>query len=204
MRSGAQAGRGMMKRAAHAAAPTAAAIKDAVAGDDHIVIPAISDDGTFFPIGKMRAHREGLRHLAVSVFVFSGSDLLIQRRAASKYHCALQWANTCCTHPHWDEPIEKAAPRRLFEELGIDIPLMPANIVDYRADVTNGLTEHERVHVFKGTVDRSRLLLDLNPDEVCETRWAPLHELQRDVRVAPGDFTPWFRIYLDRWSELGL
>jgi isopentenyl-diphosphate delta-isomerase len=171
---------------------------------DPIVIPAIAADGSYFPIGKMRAHREGLQHLAVSVFVFAGDELLIQRRAAAKYHCALQWANTCCTHPYWNEPVAKAAPRRLFEELGIAVPLTAARIVDYCADVTNGLTENERVHVFKGVADRARLHLAPDPDEVCETRWARVADLRREAAATPAAFAPWFRIYLARWNELGL
>ena len=171
---------------------------------DPIVIPAIAPDGSYFPIGKMRAHREGQQHLAVSVFVFSGDELLIQRRAATKYHCALQWANTCCTHPYWNEPVATAAPRRLFEELGIALPLTATRIVDYRADVTDGLTENERVHVFKGLADRSRLVLAPDPDEVCEVRWARVEDLRREAAADPAGFTPWFRIYLARWAELGL
>jgi isopentenyl-diphosphate delta-isomerase len=167
-------------------------------------IPGIAPDGSLFPVEKMRAHRDGIRHLAISIFVFSGDDLLIQRRAASKYHCGLQWANTCCTHPNWEEPLEQAAPRRLHEELGIDLALRPASIIDYRADVTAGLVEHERVQVFAGITDRKTLMLAPNPDEVCETRWASVPDLAAEAAAAPECFAPWFRIYLDRWDELGL
>jgi isopentenyldiphosphate isomerase len=48
---------------------------------DEIIIPAIADDGTLFPIEKMEAHRIAQQHLAISVFVFSGTKLLIQQRA---------------------------------------------------------------------------------------------------------------------------
>ena len=68
-----------------------------------ILIPAILPDGRLVPMEKMEAHRKGQLHLAVSVFVFAGPRLLIQRRAGSKYHCAGQWANTCCTHPDFAE-----------------------------------------------------------------------------------------------------
>jgi len=52
--------------------------------DEPIVIPAIGPGGSIYPVGKMDAHRRGLQHLAVSVFIFSGDEMLIQRRAAGK------------------------------------------------------------------------------------------------------------------------
>jgi isopentenyl-diphosphate delta-isomerase len=169
-----------------------------------LVIPAIADDGSLFPIGKMEAHRRGQRHLAVSVFVFAGDELLIQRRAAGKYHCGGLWANTCCTHPHWGEREADCAHRRLLEEVGLSVELRPCGIVDYRADVGNGLVENERVHVFRGDVATPFPVLAFNRDEVQDVAWIGSAELRRQVDDAPALFTPWIRIYLDRWAELAL
>ncbi len=58
--------------------------------------------------------------------MLDGDTVLIQRRALGKYHTPGLWANTCCTHPHWDEPPEACALRRLREELGIE-GLTPAS-----------------------------------------------------------------------------
>ena len=66
-------------------------------------------------------HRRGLRHKAVSVFVLVGARVLIQKRAAGKYHTPGLWANTCCTHPRWEETALACAGRRLDEELGIKV-----------------------------------------------------------------------------------
>ena len=135
-----------------------------------ILIPGISPDGQFFAVEKMRAHREGIHHLALSVFVFDGEELLIQRRAIDKYHCGGQWANTCCTHPHMGEDIEVAAQRRLKEELGFTLPVEEKLIVEYSADVGNGLWERERVHMFCAEVSKHDLKVNPNPEEVCDTR----------------------------------
>jgi isopentenyl-diphosphate delta-isomerase len=171
---------------------------------DPVVIPAIGPAGAVYPVGKMDAHRRGLQHVAVSVFIFSGDAMLIQRRAAGKYHSGLQWANACCSHPNWDEPVESAAHRRLFEELGIDLALTPGRIIDYRADVGGGLIENERVHLFSGIADRHTLVVAPDPEEVCGTRWATRSELLSEAEASPEAFAPWFRIYLARWTELGL
>ncbi len=169
-----------------------------------IVIPAIGADGSLSPIGKMEAHRSGALHLAVSVFVFSGEKLLLQRRAAAKYHCGLMWANTCCSHPNWGERPEAAAQRRLFEELGLRLNLVPAGVISYRAQVTAGLVENERVQVFRGEADAATLSVSPNPDEVSEIRWATPDVLRQEADERPDNFAPWFRIYLARWPELEL
>ena len=168
------------------------------------IIPAIAEDGSFYQIEKMEAHRQGALHLAISVFIFDGDEMLIQRRADGKYHCGGLWANACCSHPHWQESALDAANRRLGEELGCALPLTPRGETTYRADVGAGLWEHERVSLFRGDVARDDLALDLNPDEVSAVRWASVDALRAEVVAAPETITPWFRIYLDQWEALGV
>ena len=167
-----------------------------------IVIPAVAEDGSLFPIEKMQAHVSGQLHLAVSVFVFDGDMLLLQRRARSKYHCGGLWANTCCTHPNWRETLEHCAARRLKEELGFSVPLDRHETLDYAADVGNGLSEHERVTLFSANVDRRSLVIAPDPVEVEETRWIAHGDLMRLVKADPLAFTPWLRIYIERFPGL--
>lgn len=158
-------------------------------------------DGKLTPVEKLEVHRKGLRHKAVSVFVLSGDTLLIQRRALSKYHTPGLWANTCCTHPNWNEASEDCAHRRLNEELGIQgLNCRFRDQVEYRADVGGGLTEDEVVDVFLAEADAG-LTVTPNPDEVMDTRWITLPVLKSEVSATPEAFTPWLRIYLDQHSE---
>lgn len=166
-----------------------------------ITIAGIAPDGGHYPIEKLAAHRQGVLHLAISVFVFDGDMLLLQRRAADKYHCGGLWTNTCCTHPHLGERPEVAAARRLREELGFSTPLSETGVTEYRAEVGDGLIEHERVHMFHGVADRRALKLAIDPDEVAETRWAGRDVLAQEIARTPERFTPWFRIYLQRWPD---
>jgi isopentenyl-diphosphate Delta-isomerase len=169
-----------------------------------MMIPAIAPDGSLYAIEKLAAHQQGILHQAVSIFVFCGDELLIQKRALSKYHCGGLWANTCCTHPHWGERLGDSAHRRLREEMGFDIPLTPASIVTYKADVSNGLTEHERVQIYKAHVNRADLQVLVNEQEVCDFAWATVDHLKADAITQPELYAPWFVIYLNRWDELGL
>lgn len=175
-------------------------------------IVAIASDGSFLPVGKLDAHYRGQKHLAVSVFVFAGDRLLVQRRASGKYHSGGQWANSCCTHPNWAEAPSACARRRLSEELGFTLPLAARGVVDYRADVGSGMIENERVHIFEANLastaasgGAAALPLDrFDPSEVQAVAWLDRDELHAAIAADPQSFTPWFRIYLDRWTELGL
>ena len=165
-----------------------------------LMIPAwVNDELT--PVDKLEVHKRGLRHKAVSVFVIRGTDVLIQRRALGKYLTPGLWANTCCTHPDWDEAPEVCATRRLREELGIT-GLHPEHrdCVEYRADVGAGMVEHEVVDIYLARADKG-LSVTPNLDEVMEVRWANYQDLQAEVARWPERFTPWMKIYLAEHSD---
>ncbi|MEI4231543.1 isopentenyl-diphosphate Delta-isomerase [Roseovarius sp. D22-M7] len=164
------------------------------------MIPAW-ENGVLMPVEKVEVHRRGLRHKAVSVFVMHGNEVLLQRRALGKYHTPGLWANTCCTHPHWNEAPAHCAQRRLREELGLEgLTLGHRNQVEYRADVGNGLIEHELVDIFVAQVP-ARIAVDPDPDEVMEAAWTAMPDLLARLRAQPHVFTPWLRIYLERHAE---
>ncbi|MBY6120729.1 MULTISPECIES: isopentenyl-diphosphate Delta-isomerase [Mameliella] len=166
-----------------------------------IMIPAWVD-GTLQPVEKLEAHERGLKHKAVSVFVTRGDQVLIQRRALSKYHTPGLWANTCCTHPDWDETAAACAMRRLQDELGIT-GVVPHHMgqVEYRAGVGGGMIEHEVVEIFRAEAGPGMTLAP-NPEEVMDIRWVPRRDLEAEVRETPDRFTPWLRIYLERHAGL--
>jgi isopentenyl-diphosphate Delta-isomerase len=85
-----------------------------ISSDHSFVILVDEHDQELGLMPKMEAHKSGLLHRAVSVFMLnSEGEWLIQKRAAAKYHSAGLWSNTCCTHPFPDEPVEQAALRRV-------------------------------------------------------------------------------------------
>ena len=139
---------------------------------------------------KLDVHRRGLLHRAFSVFLFDGDSLLIQRRAAGKYHSAGLWANTCCSHPRAGQGLAEAATIRLKEECGIEgVSLRETGSFLYRAVFPNGLTEYEYDHVFVGEYGGE---FDPDPEEISELRYIPLHELKRDLMEHPEGYAAWF------------
>lgn len=150
---------------------------------------------------KMKAHREGKLHRAFSIFLFnSQGEMLLQRRAKSKYHCGSLWSNTCCSHPRKGEMLESAAHRRLMEEMGIDCEIKEVFSFIYSAKFENGLIENELDHVFIGRFDGEP---KPNPEEVDECKWVSIIELMNDVNENPKSYTPWFKIILGKKIPAG-
>jgi len=144
--------------------------------------------------GKLDVHRRGLRHRAFSIFVWNGAgEMLLQRRAAGKYHSAGLWANSCCGHPRPGEQVRDAASRRLGEELGMTASLEPLGQYSYRADLPNALVENELVHLFAGLAEGDP---QPNPDEVERVRWITPAALLEDMAATPEAYAAWFRLYV--------
>jgi isopentenyl-diphosphate delta-isomerase len=146
---------------------------------------------------KMDAHQSGGKlHRAFSAFVFNKNhELLLQRRAFSKYHSGGLWSNTCCSHPRPGEDIIEAGKRRMEEELGITCFLEEAFTFIYQAPLDNETTEYEFDHVLIGSFDGE---LHLNHEEVDSVKWLTLSEIGVLMNERPEDFTVWFKIAFER------
>lgn len=145
---------------------------------------------------KMTAHREGKLHRAISVFLFnSRGELLLQQRAATKYHSSGLWTNTCCTHPRPGEPVADAAQRRLQEEMGVHASVLYRFHFLYKAELDQGLTEYELDHVFFAFSDQSPVP---DPEEVSAWRYVSLEQLGRELALQPQQFTVWLQLIFDR------
>ena len=141
---------------------------------------------------KLEAHEKGVLHRAFSVFIFNSKyELLLQKRASSKYHSGGLWTNTCCSHPREYEDILDAANRRLDEEMGIKTSLRKVYDFIYKAQLDNQLTEHEFDHVFYGVCDNDPIL---NKDEAEDFKWVDMETLNNDIIKNEDNYTVWFKI----------
>ena len=151
------------------------------------------------PIGlmnKMEAHEKALLHRAFSVFIFNEKgELMLQQRAASKYHSPLLWTNTCCSHQRDGESNVEAGRRRLQEEMGFVTDIKEVFSFIYKAPFDNGLTEHELDHVMIGRFDDAP---NLNKEEVEAYKWMTLKDVKQDIEENPANYTAWFKIIFDK------
>ena len=150
-------------------------------------------------IEKMEAHINPALHRAFSIFIFnSKNEMLLQQRALSKYHTPGLWTNTCCSHPRDGESLHDATKRRLQEEMGMQCELKEAFSFIYKADVMQGLVEHEFDHVFIGTSDDLPII---NKDEVESFRYDTVENIKADIERNPQNYTAWFKIAFDKLLE---
>lgn len=141
---------------------------------------------------KIEAHEKGVLHRAISILIYnSEGEMLIQQRAATKYHWPMIWSNAVCSHPRENEEFEAAAYRRLEEELNIKCSLTEIYRFVYKAtDEQTGLIEYEYDVVFKGIYDGK---IPFNPEEVNDTRWTALDKLIEDIENQPEVYSFWFK-----------
>ena len=142
-----------------------------------------------------RVHQKGLLHRAFSIFIFnSNHQLLLQKRAISKYHSGGLWTNTCCSHPREGEETINAANRRLIEEMGIKTNLRKVFDFIYKAELDNELTENEFDHVFYGIYNEDPII---NTEEADDFKWIDMETLNNDIAINGQNYTVWFKIAFD-------
>ncbi len=151
---------------------------------------------------KLAAHRApGLLHRAISAFVYDRRGrLLLQQRAAGKYHFAGLWGNTMCSHPAPGEGVVAAGHRRLHEEMGLCVALREVGTFSYRAlDPASGLIEHEFDHALVGVSDAEPRL---DPAEADDWRRIEPAELWARIQAGEAGFAPWLRLALQALPSL--
>lgn len=148
---------------------------------------------------KMEAHEKALLHRAFSVFIVNDDgEIMLQQRAASKYHSPLLWTNTCCSHQRVGESNLDAGKRRLQEEMGFEAELKELFSFIYKAPFDNGLTEHEYDHVMIGNFNTEP---KINPEEVEAWKWMSPELVKKDITNNPKEYTVWFKIIFEKFYQ---
>lgn len=166
--------------------------------EEKVILVNTKDEPTGL-MPKLEAHRKGLLHRAFSVFVLNDKgELMLQQRAAHKYHSPGLWTNTCCSHQREGEGNIQAGKRRLQEEMGFVTELQTLFSFIYKAHFDNGLTEHEFDHVLLGTYNNTPVI---NPAEVADWKWMSLETVKQHITHRPELYTAWFKIVFDRFYQ---
>jgi isopentenyl-diphosphate delta-isomerase len=156
------------------------------------VLEVNEQDEIIGPQEKLYAHQKGILHRAFSIFTFNSKwELLLQQRATEKYHCGGLWTNTCCSHPASANDTITDAHKRLQEEMGFDCELSFIEKFLYKAELDNGLREHELDYIYKGYYDGP---VNFNQAEVQAIRYISWSDLQTELKEKPEQFTPWLKL----------
>ncbi|MFK5974698.1 MAG: isopentenyl-diphosphate Delta-isomerase [Flavobacteriaceae bacterium] len=161
------------------------------------VILVNENDEELGAMPKMEAHEKGRLHRAFSIFIMNEKgEIMLQRRAANKYHSPLLWTNTCCSHQRLGESNIQAGKRRLQEEMGFTTKLTELFSFIYKAPFDNGLTEHELDHVMLGSYsDEPRIA----SEEVADWKWMRAEDVKKDITKNPDKYTVWFKIIFEKF-----
>lgn len=145
---------------------------------------------------KMKAHELGLLHRAFSILIFnSNGEMLIHKRASSKYHCPGLWTNACCSHQDDERSLDECAQERLYEEMGLRCERLRVMFkFRYKKKFNNGLTENEIDTVLFGIADEKP---KPDPKEVEDHMYVKVDDLLKDVKKFPDRYTVWFMKILE-------
>ena len=159
--------------------------------EEHVILVNEQDEA-IGSMPKMEAHEKAVLHRAFSVFILNDkNEVMLQQRAAHKYHSPLLWTNTCCSHQRLGESNIQAGTRRLQEEMGFTAPLKELFHFIYKAPFDNGLTEHELDHVMIGYYPGEPTI---NPEEVEHWKWLSIDAIHDSIAQSPEEYTVWFKI----------
>lgn len=154
----------------------------------------------------------------------SQNRLLLQQRATEKITFPDMWTNTCCSHPLGIpgetgvgldasvQGVRRAAVRKLDHELGIKAEQVPIDDfkfltrIHYKSPSDGKWGEHESecclqsasasltravdyILFIKADVD-----LNINPNEVRDSRYVSQNDLKSMFKDPSLKFTPWFKL----------
>ncbi|MFC1711018.1 isopentenyl-diphosphate Delta-isomerase [Patescibacteria group bacterium] len=142
---------------------------------------------------KEKAHTlKGRLHRAFSIFILnSKGELLIQKRSKYKKLWPLNyWTNSCCSHGQGKEEIIKTAQKKLKQELGFTTKLKLIDKFLYSFPYKNIGSEYELSYIFLGNYDGQ---VKPNKEEVADYKWIKLSDLEKEIKISPNNFTPWFK-----------
>jgi len=184
---------------------------------DEVCIVIDADDKPIGSGSKKICHQmvninQGLLHRAFSVFLFDKEDkMLLQQRASEKITFPDMWTNTCCSHPlgipgetgstleESIQGVKRAAQRKLLHELGIPPEQVPIDQfhfltrIHYVSPSDGKWGEHEIDYILfiRPTAD---ITLQINPNEVQDTRYVAQWQLREMFKDSQLKFTPWFQL----------
>lgn len=154
---------------------------------------------------KFAAHKIPVPlHRAISIVIFNKykTQMLITKRADGKPTWPGLWSNAVCSHPLPNETYLAAANRRLYEELGIKTELKESFHFIYSAEMPaqGEWGENELDYVFEGEYEDN---INPDPEEISDCKWVKNTDLNREIKINPQNYTPWFRIILNKITKRG-
>ena len=157
--------------------------------NEELLYEVDAGDQVIGPRPRGELHRLGLRHRAVHILVFNDrGELFLQRRSPDKDINPGLWDTSAAGHVDFGEGYDACARRELAEELGLADPAGLRLLFKLEASARTGW-EFVQAYRLEHTGE-----LRLNPDEIDEGRWFPVHEVDDWARRDGAGLTDSFRL----------
>ncbi|MBN2459224.1 NUDIX domain-containing protein [Candidatus Woesearchaeota archaeon] len=135
---------------------------------------------------KTEAHKKGVWHRAVHIWVYnSKGELLLQKRAKKKKYYPGLWDISAAGHVSAGQSYQEAAQRELFEELGIMChakALKPIKLWKLKQDLSKPfLKNREFVKGYSLRWDGNVASLRLQEEEVEQAKLMPIDDFESNI-----------------------
>ena len=145
--------------------------------NDHLIDIVDENDTVVGKATKQEAQEKGLRHRIVRIALEDpAGNILLQKRQHDKELFPDCWDNSASGHVDCGESYDAAAERELYEELGVVTP--PERVKYYASASQTGWRKLNRWNTLYRAVIPAETTLQLQGDEVADTRWVSRAELQ--------------------------
>ena len=140
-------------------------------------------------------HNKSLIHRGITVLVFRGNQLYLQKRSLTKDMYPGYWTSSCTGHVNSGQTYLQAAERELKEELGLTVKQPLQFLFKHLSRVAN---ETEFISVFRSeTTDP----IGINQEEISEGRFFTIdrnffEKIYPTMQFVP-DFREWILPYLE-------
>jgi len=146
-------------------------------------------DNLIGKVAREDAHKKGLWHRRITVFVFNkNNELLIQKRTSNMSWPNL-WAASASGHVLINETYEQSAQRELKEEIGIECELKFIGKIIEKIAEPSGDIENEYVSIF---VCHSDGPFNIQQEELSEIKFESIENIKKMLAKKPEQFTPGF------------
>jgi isopentenyl-diphosphate delta-isomerase len=140
----------------------------------------------------------GLRHRAYVVFLFNKGKLLLQQRSAQKLLWPGYWDVSFTSHVYPGETYSHAAARKGAQELDAEFKEL-TDVFSFVYWAPFGrYSENEYCKLLVGEFD-GRIKPNIN--EIEDTRYANLADLERELKEHSEKYTPWLKLAFDGFMK---
>lgn len=149
---------------------------------------------------KSIAHRDGLWHRSVHIWIFGKDGILLQLRSKDNYLYPNCWDISAAGHIQAGETSEQAAIREVKEETGLDVKeddlqyLMTKRWHAKFGDIDN----REFYFIFLVRYDGTEQELTPQQEELQKLRFFSPEEIKRSLKEHPEKYVP----HNDYWAEM--